>query len=72
MKALLVVLLAIGAVFAACLLGALMGALAGWVVGLIFDDTMALLGKALGIPDAAPYQIGALLGFAGGFFRSAK
>ena len=46
-----------------------MGAIAGWVVGLVFDDTMRLLAQALGI-EARPYQLGAMLGFLGGFFRA--
>ena len=69
MKALLV-FWGVGALmFAGCLWGTVMGALVGWVVGLLFDGTMHLLAQALGI-DAQPYQLGAMFGFLGGFFRA--
>lgn len=50
-------------------LGAIFGAFTGSVVGLVFPDTLAMLSQALGI-EAAPYQLGAMFGFVGGFFRS--
>lgn len=58
-------------ILVAPLLGALLGALCGWVVGLVFDESMMHLQKLLGTA-AAPYQIGAMLGFVGGFFRSSS
>jgi hypothetical protein len=51
------------------LLGALVGAFCGLVVGYVFDESFVHLQKLLGT-TAAPYQIGAMLGFIGGFFRS--
>ena len=62
--------LGVGALmFVLCLLGTVLGAVVGWTVGLVFDGTMRLLAQALGI-DAAPYQLGAMLGFISGFFRA--
>lgn len=57
-------------VFIACIGGALVGSGAGWVVGLVFDDSLKLLATAMGIPTAEPYQLGAILGFVGGFVRA--
>lgn len=68
MKLLAVLLLTIGLLFAGCLIGATMGAISGFVVGLAFDGSMVLLAQALGIPDAQPYQLGAIAGFLGSFF----
>jgi hypothetical protein len=56
--------------FVVSLLGAAVGAVVGWIVGLLFDESIALLAQALGVPTAQPYQIGAMLGFVSGFFRS--
>jgi hypothetical protein len=51
-------------------LSAAFGAFAGWTVGLVFGDTMRAGQIALGIkPPLEPWQIGALLGFVGGFFN---
>ena len=50
-------------------MGTVIGALAGFIVGLLFDDSLALLAQVLGI-QAAPYQLGAIFGFVGGFFRT--
>lgn len=58
------------AIFVGCLAGAAVGALAGWIVGLVFDESMIHFAKMLGT-TAEPYQIGAILGFIGGFFRPA-
>lgn len=48
--------------------GAIFGGLGGWVVGMLFPSMMAKL-VAL-TPFAAPYQLGAALGFVGGFLKS--
>lgn len=63
-----IVLVAV-AIFVGPLVGCFVGAFCGWIVGLVFDESMAQLAKALGT-TAYPYQIGAMLGFVGGFFRS--
>lgn len=52
------------------LLGTLVGAFVGFVVGLFFDGTLALLATAIGIEGAAPWQLGAILGFVSGFFAN--
>jgi hypothetical protein len=55
--------------FLAPLLGAAFGAFSGWVVGLIFTDTMGKLVTV--IPGGfTPLELGAALGFIGGFFKS--
>jgi hypothetical protein len=66
-----VIVLALFAIFCGVLLGTLFGAFAGWLAGLVFDDTMRLMAEMAGI-DARPWQLGAIFGFIGGFFRSQK
>lgn len=56
-------------VFLVCLAGTAVGAFAGWIVGLVFDDSLRLLAKAMGI-EAAPYQLGTIFGFVGSFFKA--
>lgn len=69
------------AIFVACVGGTFFGALGGWVVGWFFDDTLALAQRAfhIGAPPALggdysqplqPWQLGAFLGFVGGFFKA--
>jgi hypothetical protein len=70
MKSLLLFLMVGALMFVSAVGGAVMGALGGWLVGWIFDDTMRLAAQAFGIPGAAPYQLGAMAGFFGGFFRA--
>ena len=70
MPAALIALLAVlSALFLGCMMGTVVGAVAGFIVGLLFDDSLALLAQVLGI-QAAPYQLGAIFGFVGGFFRT--
>jgi uncharacterized membrane protein len=69
LSALLAALAVAALVFVGAVASALAGAFVGWLVGLIFDDTMRLLSQAMGI-SAAPYQLGAMFGFVGAFFRS--
>lgn len=58
-------------VFIACVGGAAFGALGGWVVGWFFDDTLYAAQRAFHIsPALAPWQLGAALGFVGGFFKT--
>ncbi len=56
--------------FGVILLATVFGALAGWVVGLFFADTILGIFAALGVKGFAMWQIGAFLGFVGGFFKS--
>ena len=46
------------------------GIVVGWVVGLVFSDVLLPIFAAVGIKGFALWQIGAFLGFTGGFFRS--
>ena len=67
-KAFGAVLLSVGGVFILIIIGTLMGGVAGWTVGLVFVDIMAELKSALGL-DVTNFELGAMLGFVGGFFR---
>lgn len=51
-------------------LGTLFGAFAGWVVGWFFEDTILGIASQIGINDVAMWQVGATLGFAGGFLKT--
>ena len=59
----------VGVLFLAVLLGTLVGALCGWVVGLFFGDTILGILASIGITGFKMWQIGAFLGFVGGFFK---
>ena len=61
----------IGGIFFLIILGTLMGGFAGWVVGLVFVDTIASLKQFLGLA-VTNFELGAMLGFVGGFFRSSQ
>lgn len=54
------------------LIGVLGGAFAGWVVGLFFSDTILSALASFGVKTEAlsMWQLGAMLGFVGSFFRS--
>ena len=74
-KALGILLLILGAptlVMLLVLIGTLAGALVGWTVGLLFSETILGIFAALGLKGFAMWQIGAFLGFVGGFFRSSN
>lgn len=59
------------AIFLVPLLGILVGAFAGWVVGLFFPGTVGLVGSAIAGGATLPaWQVGAILGFVGGFFKT--
>ncbi|HET8726679.1 MAG TPA: hypothetical protein VFO41_04120 [Alphaproteobacteria bacterium] len=62
----------IALVFVTPLLGAVGGAFAGWMVSLFFDETIrtVLTHFGLNMEGIAIWQLGATLGFIGGFFRS--
>lgn len=74
MKAFQVVLalaFAFALLFVAPLIGVVIGAFAGWVAGLFFPGTIGAVATVLsnGL-IVAPWQIGAALGFVGGFFKT--
>ena len=52
------------------LIGTLFGALSGWVVGWFFSETILSFFTELGVTSSAMWQIGASLGFIGGFFKT--
>lgn len=54
-------------VFVSPVISAGLGALAGWLVGSVFTGTAATIIAATGLQ---PYQWGAILAFAGSFFKS--
>ncbi|MBA8851229.1 positive regulator of sigma E activity [Ochrobactrum intermedium] len=68
-----IIVTAAAILFFAPLIGVLGGAFVGWVVGLFFAETIHAFLAAVGINAAglAMWQIGASLGFIGGFFRPA-
>ena len=47
----------------------LVGAFIGWVVGWFFGNTILSFFAAIGIEGFTMVQLGAILGFVGGFFR---
>ena len=61
---------ATGIAILAALLGVLSGAFVGWVVGWFFADTILGFFAALGITSFKMWQVGAVLGFVGSFFKS--
>ncbi|MBO4285386.1 MAG: hypothetical protein J5895_04050 [Alphaproteobacteria bacterium] len=70
MKAILNLLLTGALFFLSLLLSSIIGALCGLVVGLIFGPTILGIFAAIGITGFKMWQIGAFLGFVGGFFRT--
>ena len=53
-------------------LGTIFGAVAGWAVGWLFDETSAKVLAYIGVEGFAMWEIGAALGFVGGFFRGSS
>jgi len=52
------------------LLGTLVGIVVGWVVGWFFTPTILGIFAALGVEGFAMWQIGAFMGFVGGFLKT--
>lgn len=71
MNAFVIGIVAAAVLFIGVLLGTVMGAFAGWVVGGVFAETMKILiVDLLHLPPSVePWQVGAILGFVGTFFR---
>ena len=67
-----VILMAL-AIFITPLMGTLAGAFSGWVGGLFFEGTIRETLGGVGVnPTTEMWQIGATLGFLGGFVRVVK
>jgi hypothetical protein len=62
--------LGLGGLFFFIILGALTGGVGGWVVGLAFGDTILGIAGQLGIKGVTMFQLGAFLGFVGGFLKT--
>lgn len=62
--------LVMGGVFLFVILGTLLGGIAGWTVGLFFSDTILGIAAQLGIKNVTMFQLGAFLGFVGGFLKT--
>jgi hypothetical protein len=69
----LMAVLIVTAVIFMVILGTLFGAVAGWIVGLFFTDTILTTLGRFGVDTfgLTMWQLGATLGFIGGFFKSA-
>ena len=59
-------------VLALPLAGTAGGALAGWIVGWFYGQEITLFFEGLGVKGLTPSQIGAVLGFVGGFFKATQ
>jgi hypothetical protein len=57
-------------IFAMSIAGTIFGAFAGFVVGLVFTPTFHVFMTAIGMKTIAVWELGAVLGFVGGFFRT--
>jgi len=72
LKALGAILVFAALIFLAPLIGIACGAFGGWVVGHFYPDTLSLISaKLFGEPIPA-WQLGAALGFVGGFFKASQ
>lgn len=63
-------LLIIGVTFVFVPLATLMGGFVGWLVGIFFGDTILGIFGQLGIHNVTMFQLGACLGFVGGFLKT--
>lgn len=63
------VALAVGLVV---VMSTLVGAISGLLVGSLFEDSFVHLRGLLGLQAATNFEVGAIFGFIGGFFRSVK
>lgn len=61
---------ALGVIIAA-LLSTIGGLIVGAIVGLFFEQTILGIAAQLGVKDVSMWQLGAFLGFVGGFLRPA-
>jgi len=59
----------VGLIFVLMLLGTVFGGIGGWVVGGMFPYVTDTIRSVIGV-TLTDFQLGATLGFFGGFFRS--
>jgi hypothetical protein len=52
------------------LIWAVIGAYVGWIVGFLFSETILSFLAGIGITGLKMWQVGASLGFIGGFFKA--
>jgi hypothetical protein len=55
--------------FVAVILGTLVGGIVGWIVGLVFPFVIVTLNTLTGLTLTA-FEMGAVLGFVGSFFKT--
>lgn len=72
MKVLLALAAILGIIMLFPILGTLIGCFVGWIVGIFWPNTFAAFLTHFGLSAFAPWQIGALLGFVGGFFKAVQ
>lgn len=65
-----VVAMSLGGIFMFVIFGTLLGGVAGWIVGLFFADTILGIASQLGIKNVTMFQLGAFMGFFGGFLKT--
>lgn len=71
-SAVVAILVVIGAFFLLPLVGVLTGAFCGWIVGVFFPETILGTLACFGVKTEGleVWQLGACLGFVGGFFKT--
>lgn len=70
--AVVVIIIVVLGIFLMTIAGTIFGALAGLVVGWFFTPTFHVVMTAIGMQTIAVWELGAVLGFVGAFFRSAS
>lgn len=68
----LMALFVVAMIIFAVIFGTLFGGIAGWIVGLFFTDTILQTLARFGVDTLGltMWQLGATLGFVGGFFKA--
>jgi len=64
------IVLGFGALILLTILGPLVGALSGLIVGVFFSTPILHTLSAFGVDGVTMWQLGATLGFVGGFFKA--
>lgn len=57
-------------VFTGVIMSTLCGGIVGWCVALVFPDVIGAIGSLIE-PRLTAFEVGAVIGFVGGFFRRA-